>query len=40
MMPLPNEEATPPVTKIYLVSPTVILFLIVFIIRIALNAQK
>lgn len=27
MIPLPNEEATPPVTKMYFVSPTTILFL-------------
>ena len=26
MIPLPNDEATPPVTKIYFVSPTIILF--------------
>ena len=26
MIPLPNEEATPPVTKIYFVSPTMLLF--------------
>jgi hypothetical protein len=25
-MPLPNEEATPPVTKIYLVSPQLYIF--------------
>jgi len=30
IIPLPNEEATPPVTKIYFVSPTAILFLNVF----------
>ena len=27
MMPLPKDEATPPVTKMYLVSPTVIIFI-------------
>lgn len=27
MMPLPKEEATPPVTKMYLVSDTIFLFL-------------
>ena len=27
MMPLPSEEATPPVTKMYFVSPTIIMFL-------------
>ena len=27
MMPLPKDEATPPVTKMYLVSPTVIVFI-------------
>ena len=26
-MPLPNDEATPPVTKMYFVSPTTIMFL-------------
>ena len=25
MIPLPKEEATPPVTKIYFVSPTIII---------------
>ena len=27
MMPLPSEEATPPVTKMYFVSPTILCFL-------------
>ena len=29
MIPFPNEEATPPVTKIYFVSPTAITVLII-----------
>ena len=36
MIPFPNEEATPPVTKIYFVSPTAItvlkiVYLVVFL---------
>lgn len=35
-MPLPNEEATPPVTKMYFVSPTTIMFLSLYILVLAI----
>lgn len=33
MIPLPNEEATPPVTKIYFVSPTTNVVLYDYLLR-------
>ena len=40
MIPFPKEEATPPVTKIYFVSPTAITVLIVFTLVVSYELKK
>lgn len=39
-MPLPNDEATPPVTKMYFVSPTTIMFLSLYFLVLFLSDLK
>ena len=40
MIPFPKEEATPPVTKIYFVSPTAITVLIIFTLVVSYELKK